>query len=64
MLAGLVIDRLVTNTYFQSITTHWLNRTDFVTKDLWFWRLERLVTSALVTSGGSIVFLEALFFKE
>jgi hypothetical protein len=60
-LAGLVIAALVTNTYFQEITKHWLNRTGFAPNDLWYWRLERMFTSALVTSGG-IVFWEALFF--
>jgi hypothetical protein len=60
-LAGLVIAALVTNTYFQEITQHWLNRTGFAPNDLWYWRLERLFTSALVTVGGRI-FWEALFF--
>lgn len=61
MLAGLVIGALVTNTYFQSITHQWLNRTGFAPNDLWYWRLERMFTSALVTSGG-VIFWEALFF--
>ena len=61
MLAGLVIAALVTNTTFQSITRHWLNRTGFAPNDLWYWRLERIFTSALVTVGG-VVFWEALFF--
>jgi hypothetical protein len=61
MLAGLVIGALVTNTYFQSITHHWLNRAGFSPDDLWYWRLGRLFTSALVTEGGN-VFWEALFF--
>jgi hypothetical protein len=59
MLAGLVIGALVTNTYFQSITHHWFNRTGFAPNDLWYWRLGRLFTSALVTAGGK-VFWEAL----
>jgi hypothetical protein len=61
MLAGLVIGALVTNTYFEQITRHWLNRTGFAPNDLWYWRIERMFTSALVTSGGA-VFWEALFF--
>jgi len=61
ILAGLVIGGLVTNTYFQQITHHWLNRTGFSAKDLWYWRVERMFTAALVTTGGK-VFWEALFF--
>lgn len=61
MLAGLILGALVTNTTFQSITHHWLNRTGFAPRDLWYWRLERIFTSALVTVGGK-VFWEALFF--
>jgi len=59
-LAGLGIAAGVTNTYFQEITLHWLNHTGFAPNDLWYWRLERMFASALVTSGG-IVFWEALF---
>ena len=55
------ISALVTNTYFEQITHHWLNRTGFAPNDLWYWRLERIFTSAVVTSGG-VVFWEALFF--
>lgn len=61
MLAGLSSGALVTNTYFEQITHHWLDRTGFSPNDLWYWRLERLFTSALVTVGGR-VFWEALFF--
>jgi hypothetical protein len=59
MLAGLIVSALVTNTYFEQITHHWLNRTGFSPNDLWYWRLERIVTSALVTVGGK-VFWEAI----
>ena len=61
MLALLVIAALVTNTTFQTITHHWLNHTGFAPNDLWYGRIERIFSSALVTSGG-IVFWEALFF--
>ena len=61
MLAGLIVSALVTNTTFQEISRHWLNRTGFAPNDLWYWRIERIFTSALVTSGG-VVFWEALFF--
>ena len=59
MLTGLFLGALVTNTYFQSITHRWLNRTGFSARDLWYLRLERLFTSALVTDGGR-VFWEAV----
>jgi hypothetical protein len=59
MLAGLAFGGLVTNTYFQAITHYWLNRTGFATRDLWYLRLGRLFTSALVTDGGR-VFWEAI----
>jgi hypothetical protein len=61
MLALLAITALVTNTTFQNITHHWLNRTGFAPNDLWYGNIERMFTSALVTSGG-FVFWEALFF--
>jgi hypothetical protein len=61
MLTSLIVVALVTNTYFEQITRHWLRRTGFAPNDLWYWRLERMFTSALGTSGGW-VFWEALFF--
>ena len=61
MLVLLGIGALVTNTTFESITHHWLQRTGFAPNDLCYWRIERMVTSALVTSGGK-VFWEAIFF--
>jgi len=61
MLTGLDVGALVTNTYLEQITVPWLNRIGFAPNDLWYWRLERMFTSALVTSGGR-VFWEALFF--
>jgi len=61
MLCGMALTGLLTNTYVETITHHWLNRTGFAPKDLWYWRLERLFTSALVTSGGK-VFWEAVLF--
>ncbi|MGE5251149.1 MAG: hypothetical protein ACM3QS_13170 [Bacteroidota bacterium] len=61
MLCGLLVAGLLTNTYFERITHHWLNRTGFAPDDLWYLRLERLFTSAMVTSGGK-AFWEAVFF--
>jgi hypothetical protein len=59
MLAGLTIGAMLTNTYFEQITRHWLNRTGFAPNDLWYWHLERMVTSTVVTTGGR-AFWEAL----
>lgn len=61
MLIGVVSAALVTNTYFEQITEHWMNLAGFAPNDLWYLRIERLFTSALVTSGGW-VFWQALFF--
>lgn len=61
MLIGVVSAAVVTNTYFEQITSHWMNLVGFAPNDLWYWRIERLFTSALVTSGGW-VFWQALFF--
>ena len=61
MLVGLVLVSVLTNTTFESITHHWLQRTGFSANDLWYWRFERIITSALVTVGGK-VFWEAIFF--
>jgi hypothetical protein len=61
MLSALIVAALVTNTHTEQITREWLNRVGFAPNDLWYWQLERLFTSALVTLGG-VVFWEALFF--
>ena len=60
MLIGLILAALLTNTIFQEITQQWINLAGFSASDLWYWRLERLFTSAFVTSGN-LVFWEALF---
>jgi hypothetical protein len=65
MLACLAVAGLLTNTYFAPITAYWTHRIGFAPKDLWYWRLERMITSAVVTSGGTVfwqaMFLVALF---
>jgi hypothetical protein len=61
MLFALGMVGLLTNTYFEPITHHWLNHLGFAPNDLWYWWLDRVFASALVTSGG-VVFWEALFF--
>jgi hypothetical protein len=61
MLFAISVVGLLTNTYVESITQHWLNRVGFAPNDLWYWRLDRVFASALVTSG-KMVFWEALFF--
>ena len=60
ILVCLVLAALLTNTVFQEITQKWINLSGFSASDLWYWRLERLFTSAFVTSG-KLVFWEALF---
>lgn len=60
MMAGLILTGIVTNTYFEQITRHWVNRIGFAPRDLWHMHYERMLTSALVTSGG-MVFWQALF---
>jgi hypothetical protein len=59
MLFVIGLAGLLTNTYIENITHHWLNRVGFAPNDLWYWRLDRILASALVTSGGK-VFWEAL----
>jgi hypothetical protein len=61
MLSALLLAGMLTGTYFSQITHHWLNRLGFAPNDLWYWRLERMFTSAIITSGGK-VFWEALLF--
>jgi hypothetical protein len=59
MMAGLILFAVLTNTYFEQITRHWINRVGFAPRDFWYMRFERMFTSALVTSGGN-VFWQAL----
>ena len=59
MLVTLVIGALLTNTHTDALSTYWLNRLGFAPHDVWYWRWERLLTSALVTSGNW-VFWQAL----
>lgn len=49
LLTCLIMGALVTNTHFQELSQHWLNRVGFAPNDLWYLRLERIITSALVT---------------
>jgi hypothetical protein len=58
-MTGLFIGALATNTTFDQITHHWLNHAGFAPNDLWYGRLERMFTSAMVTAGGK-VFWEAI----
>jgi hypothetical protein len=41
-----------TNSYFQELTREWVTRLGFAPRDFWLLRWERLILSALVTSGG------------
>ena len=60
MLGGLVMTAILTNTTFESLTRHWLNRTGFAANDLWYMRLERMFTSAFVTAGGKDFWTETM----
>jgi hypothetical protein len=48
----LVFMALVTETHIKPLTLDWLNLLGFGAHDLWYLRLERLFTSAVVTQGG------------
>jgi len=54
----LSLTAILTNSHLAPISAEWLIRLGFAPSDLFMGNLERLLTSALVTSGG-IVFLEA-----
>jgi hypothetical protein len=43
---------LITNTHIRPLSLDWLNMLGFGAHDLWYLRLERLLTSAVVTQGG------------
>jgi hypothetical protein len=43
-----------TQSFFQELARTWVSRLGFAPRDFWFFRWERLLLSALVTSGGSI----------
>lgn len=43
-----------THSYFQELAKIWVTQLGFAPRDFWFFRWERLILSALVTSGGSI----------
>ncbi len=59
MMAGLILAAIFTNSYFEQITHHWINRLGFAPRDFWYMRYERMFSSALVTAGGK-VFWQAL----
>ena len=46
-----------THSYFQELARSWVSRLGFAPRDFWFFRWERLILSALVTSGGYIFWL-------
>jgi hypothetical protein len=41
-----------TNSYYHELAEIWVSRLGFAPRDFWFFRWERLILSALVTSGG------------
>jgi hypothetical protein len=58
-LAILTLAALITNTQIDNLSHYWLNRLGFAPRDLVHLHWDRIITSALVTSGGK-VFWEAL----
>ncbi len=54
MLAAFLTAAIGTKTHTGTLSTHWLERLGFAPHDLWFWRWERLFTSAFVTTGGGL----------
>ena len=46
-----------THSFFQELARTWVSQLGFAPRDFWFFRWERLLLSALVTSGGSIFWL-------
>lgn len=45
---------MITQTHIGTLSEAWLGNLGFASNDLWEWRLERLLTSALVTQGGRV----------
>jgi len=54
MLVLLLLVAWGTHSYFQELAREWVTRLGFAPRDFWFFRWERLILSALVTSGGTI----------
>ena len=54
MLGLLLLVAWGTHSFFQELERTWVSQLGFAPLDFWFFRWERLILSALVTSGGSI----------
>jgi hypothetical protein len=59
LLAAMIVISILTGTNLDQISAHWVNSLGFAPHDLLLLRWERLITSALITSGG-VVFWEAM----
>jgi hypothetical protein len=57
MMCLLLLVAWGTHSYFQELARSWVSRLGFAPRDFWFFRWERLILSALVTSGGTIFWL-------
>jgi hypothetical protein len=57
MVGLLVLVAWGTHSYFQELARSWISQLGFAPRDFWYFRWERLILSALVTSGGSIFWL-------
>jgi hypothetical protein len=54
MLGLLLLAAWWTHSYIEDLAMSWINRFGFAPRDFWLLRWERLILSALVTSGGSV----------
>ncbi len=54
MLGLLLLAAWWTHSYIEELALSWINRLGFAPRDFWLLRWERLILSALVTSGGSV----------
>ncbi len=54
MVAILLLVAWWTHSYVEELAREWVSRLGFAARDFWLLRWERLILSALVTSGGSI----------
>jgi hypothetical protein len=60
MVLVLLLAAWGTHSFFQELARAWVSRLGFAPRDFWFFRWERLVLSALVTSGSTIFWFALL----
>jgi hypothetical protein len=57
MIGLLLLVAWWTHSYIEVLAERWINRFGYAPRDLWFFRWDRLILSALVTSGGSVFWI-------